>query len=80
MAESEPREVIAFWFSDEVKPHWFRKSDDFDARVREQLQPLYVRAAAGEFESWHDTPEGALALVWGGGACRAGFSSQARIG
>lgn len=58
-----PAAVLDFWFSDATRPHWFARSDAFDARVREHLGELHARAAAGELDAWAADPRGALALV-----------------
>jgi len=56
-------EVLEFWFSAATQPHWFARSEAFDARVRECLGPLHAQAARGELDDWAATPRGALALV-----------------
>ena len=63
MVAHTPDEVLAFWFSDATSKHWFARSDEFDARLRDVLGPLHARAAAGELDDWAATPRGALALV-----------------
>lgn len=57
------REILTFWFSERVKPLWFRSTPEFDAELRERFFHTWEAAAAGEFDSWRQTPEGALALV-----------------
>ncbi len=56
-------ECLDFWFSDENQPFWFKKDAAFDARVRECLEQLHIRAAAGALSGWQESPEGALALI-----------------
>ena len=56
-------EVLEFWFSAATQPHWFARSEAFDARLREALGPLHARAARGELDGWASTPRGALALI-----------------
>jgi uncharacterized protein (DUF924 family) len=63
MVAHTPDEVLAFWVSDATSKHWFARSDEFDARLRDVLGPLHARAAAGELDDWTATPRGALALV-----------------
>jgi len=55
--------VLDFWFSDEVKPLWFRSTPAFDDALRERFLAIWQAAAAGELDSWRESPEGALALV-----------------
>ncbi|SDD09119.1 DUF924 family protein [Paraburkholderia lycopersici] len=64
------RDVLDFWFG---APHsaafgherkmWFRKSEAFDAQLRERFGALLDAACAGELDAWCATPDGALALV-----------------
>jgi uncharacterized protein (DUF924 family) len=56
-------EILAFWFSDRVKPKWFEPDAAFDAELNERFRPAHERARAGDLGSWAGTPEGALALV-----------------
>jgi uncharacterized protein (DUF924 family) len=58
-----PEQVLAFWFSEDAKQHWFKSSDAFDAECRARFGAALDAARAGELDSWGDTPEGALALV-----------------
>ncbi len=58
-----PQDVIQFWFSPETRPNWFKKSDAFDAEVRERFGALYERANAGDLDDWARAPEGSLALI-----------------
>jgi uncharacterized protein (DUF924 family) len=55
--------VIDFWFSDKVKPLWFRSTSAFDDALRERFLATWQAAAAGELGAWVQSPEGALALV-----------------
>lgn len=56
-------EVLDFWFSPEMEPNWFAKSDETDARIREQFADTHRAAHRGDLDDWADTPDGALALV-----------------
>ena len=47
MPAHSPDGVLEFWFSDAARPHWFVRSEAFDARVRDVLGPLHTQAAAG---------------------------------
>ena len=63
MPAQSPDGVLDFWFSDAARPHWFVRSEAFDARVRDVLGPLHAQAARGELEHWAADPRGALALI-----------------
>ena len=55
-------EVLAFWFSEESRRHWFAPTPEFDQEIRERFADLSARAAMGELSAWEETPEGCLAL------------------
>jgi uncharacterized protein (DUF924 family) len=57
------REILTFWFSERVKPLWFRSTPEFDTELRERFFDTWQAASAGELDSWRQTPEAALALV-----------------
>jgi uncharacterized protein (DUF924 family) len=56
-------EIVSFWFSDEVRPRWFKSTIQFDRLLRDKYQQVWDIAKEGEFDCWEQTPEGALALV-----------------
>jgi uncharacterized protein (DUF924 family) len=62
--------VMDFWFGrhgdrgrDTPRQQWFRKSDSFDAQIRDRFGTLIPRAIAGELDAWSAEPEGAVALI-----------------
>lgn len=64
------RAVLTFWFGlpgspgwDESRRQWFTKSDDFDARIREQFLSDWQAACDGAEDDWSVTPEGACARI-----------------
>lgn len=65
-SDDEIAAVLDFWFGPEPGMRlevWFRRNDDFDARIRERFGALHCRALAGDRDQWAETPRGALALV-----------------
>lgn len=57
------QDVLDFWFSPDMEPHWFAKSDAIDARIRDQFAATYEAAHRRELDHWAETPDGALALI-----------------
>ena len=64
-----PAGVLRFWFGahplDEaamqaMQPLWFRKSDEFDERIRARFAPAVAAALAGRLDGWAARPEGRL--------------------
>ncbi|MFC0201658.1 DUF924 family protein [Paracoccus rhizosphaerae] len=58
-----PQDVLDFWFSDQMKPNWFAKSDEIDARIRDDFATTYQAAHDGRLEHWMQDADSALALV-----------------
>jgi uncharacterized protein (DUF924 family) len=64
------RDVLECWFGAPDAPDfgqerksWFKRSDAFDAMLRERFGALIAEAGQGALDSWTATPLGALALV-----------------
>lgn len=60
---ANPQDITDFWFSDQTKPLWFKKSSDFDREVKRRFLDVYYQAAAGELNHWRDLATNALALI-----------------
>ncbi|SEN59314.1 Uncharacterized conserved protein, DUF924 family [Paracoccus alcaliphilus] len=56
-------DVRNFWFSDDTRPHWFVKSDEFDRRIAREFGPTYEAAHKGELDDWAQSAQDVLALV-----------------
>jgi uncharacterized protein (DUF924 family) len=68
--EPEAQRVLDFWFGASGEPHagkrrpeWFRKSEAFDAAIRERFLSVYEEAAAGRLAHWGAAARGLLALI-----------------
>lgn len=55
-------DVLRFWFEEHGNDDWFKKSDDFDRRIRDRFLDVYESGANGELEAWRGTPLGCVAL------------------
>ncbi len=58
----QPADVVRFW-RDAGPEAWFRKSDDFDQRLRARFLDAHMAAATRALDHWADTAEGSLALL-----------------
>ena len=58
-----PKDIIDFWFSEEVKPLWFKKSAEFDREIRQRFLDTYQSAKTGALDDWRDVPQNTLALI-----------------
>ena len=64
MAQTDdPHDILEFWYSARISPHWFSSTPALDDEIRARYEGLWRRAASGELDAWSDTPEGALALA-----------------
>ena len=57
------REILDFWFSDEVRPLWFNSTPEFDELLRSRYEDVWGLARANSYDHWEQEPEAALALV-----------------
>lgn len=57
------QEVLEFWFAEETRPFWWKKSEAFDDQVRSRFLGTWEAARTGAHDDWAETPEGAVALV-----------------
>ena len=59
---AHPADIVEFW-RQAGAGRWFEKDTAFDAAIRLKFEPTHHAAARGEYDSWIETPQGALALV-----------------
>ncbi|MFC4624939.1 DUF924 family protein [Daeguia caeni] len=59
----EVQDILSFWFSPRMRENWFSKSEAIDTEIREKFLPAYEAALNGDYESWKQQPESALALT-----------------
>jgi len=57
-----PADVVDFW-REAGATRWFEKDLAFDEAIRLQFEAAHHIAARGEYDSWIETADGALALV-----------------
>ncbi len=57
------QDVLDFWFSEEMRPHWFSKSDQIDKDIAARFSETYEAAHAGRLDEWMEEADSALALV-----------------
>ena len=62
MSEVTPADIIAFWRA-AGPDRWFEKDAAFDEEIRRRFLATYEAAAAGQFNAWEQSAEGALALL-----------------
>ncbi len=63
MTNDMARQVRDFWFSEEIRPFWFQKSDAIDRQITQRFAQTHDDARAGRLRDWQEDPADALALV-----------------
>jgi uncharacterized protein (DUF924 family) len=59
---AQPGDILHFWRT--AGPgRWFQKDAAFDAAIRLKFEPTHHAAARGEYDSWIESADGALALL-----------------
>ena len=56
-------DVLNFWFSERIKPLWFKKNTEFDREIERRFFNTYQSAKAGELDRWRNNSRNILALV-----------------
>ncbi len=62
MTVTTAAEVLDFWFSDQMQPYWFAKSDQIDAQISQRFADTYQAAHDGQLDGWIKDADSALAL------------------
>ena len=55
--------ILGFWFTECSEEDWFKKSDAFDATLRDRFGPTQRAASDRKLDNWADTADGRLALI-----------------
>ena len=58
-----PEDVLNFWFSERVKPLWFKKSADFDLEIKQRFLDTYQRGKTGALADWRNSSKDILVLI-----------------
>lgn len=59
-------DILRFWFADGPDVYrtcWFRRSDAYDAEIRDRFAAAQQQAHDGALDAWAATPDGTLALA-----------------
>jgi len=55
--------ILDFWFVESSPEDHFKRSDDFDKKIKDCFENDYIKAINNELEEWQDNPQSCLALV-----------------
>lgn len=57
------KDILDFWFEELTGKDRFMGGEALDRKIAERFSDVHAAAAAGEYESWREVPEGALAEI-----------------
>jgi uncharacterized protein (DUF924 family) len=55
------KDILSFWFDETQPKQWFQVNEDFDRTVTERFSEPYDMAVSGDFDTWKNSADGALA-------------------
>ena len=55
--------ILDFWFVESSPQDHFKRSDDFDKKIKNYFENDYIKAINNELEEWQDNPQSCLALI-----------------
>lgn len=59
----KPADVLAFWYSDEMRTKWFASTPPLDALIKTRFEATWEAALRDELDDWRNSADGCLALV-----------------
>lgn len=63
MIHCDAKQVLDFWFDEDIKAYWFVKSDEFDDKLRQRFLDVLIKACQAELDGWRESIEGRLAEI-----------------
>ena len=58
-----PKDILDFWYAEEMRSKWFASTPQLDALIKERFEPVWEAAMRGELDDWLSHPDGCLALA-----------------
>jgi len=58
----QPDQILEYWFSDEMKKHWFFSTAEIDKEIKNKFEQFWIIAKEGTLSDWENTATGCLAL------------------
>ena len=55
--------ILNFWFKETTTKEHFKRSDDFDKKIRDLFENDYKKTINNKLEDWQDEPNSCLALI-----------------
>ena len=58
----EIKQVLDYWFNEEMKQYWFASTPEIDAQISDKYKALWKYAKLDGLDHWRQSAEGCLAL------------------
>lgn len=58
-----PKDILDFWYAEEMRSKWFAATPQLDALIKERFERVWEAALRGELDTWLSSPDGCLALA-----------------
>ena len=55
--------ILDFWFVESSPEELFKRSEDFDQKIRNRFMSDYEKVIDNQYEDWQDDPESCVALI-----------------
>ena len=55
--------ILDFWFGEASLEDLFKRSEDFDQKIRNRFMSDYEKVIDNQYEDWQDDPESCVALI-----------------
>ena len=55
--------ILDFWFVESSPEELFKRSEDFDQKIRNRFMCDYEKAIDNQYEDWQDDPDSCVALI-----------------
>ena len=55
--------ILNFWFVESSPEELFKRSEDFDQKIRNRFMSDYEKVIDNQYEDWQDDPESCVALI-----------------
>ncbi|MEA3405850.1 MAG: DUF924 family protein [Pseudomonadota bacterium] len=59
----QAEKLLAYWYSGDMKKHWFNSTPEIDQGLRVKFEGLYDQAVSEKLDSWLESADSGLALV-----------------
>ena len=63
MMNERAKAILDFWFVESSPKDHFKRSDNFDKKIKDHFESDYLKAIKNELKEWQDNHQSCLALI-----------------